>query len=55
MIVMDDPQAEDHKQLYGGKLAAPVWAEVVKSTLDHLAVAPDRSMKISFAPPGDNQ
>ncbi|MDB6119678.1 MAG: hypothetical protein JWO08_3459 [Verrucomicrobiaceae bacterium] len=51
VVVMDDPQAEDRKQLYGGKLAAPVFAEVVKSTLDHLAVAPDRSMKISFVPP----
>ena len=53
VVVMDDPQADDRKQLYGGKLAAPVFAEVVKSTLDHLAVAPDRSMKISFVPPGD--
>ena len=52
---MDDPQEEDHKQLYGGKLAAPVFAEVVKSTLDHLAVAPDRSMKISFVPTGDHK
>ena len=55
VIVMDDPQEEDHKQLYGGKLAAPVFAEVVKSTLDHLAVAPDRSMKISFVPTGDHK
>ncbi|MDB6140090.1 MAG: hypothetical protein JWO94_3162, partial [Verrucomicrobiaceae bacterium] len=55
VVVMDDPQAEDRKQLYGGKLAAPVFAEVVKSTLAHLAVAPDRSMKISFVPSGNTK
>lgn len=53
VIVMDDPKAEDRKQLYGGKLAAPVFAEVVKRTLNHLSVAPDRAMKISFVPSGE--
>ncbi len=53
VIVMDDPQTEDRKQLYGGKLAAPVFAEVVKKTLDYIAVAPEHAMKISYVPEGD--
>ena len=55
VIVMDDPQSDDRKQLYGGKLTAPIFAEVVKKTLDYIAVAPDHTMKISFVPQGDPQ
>jgi hypothetical protein len=35
-VVIEDPVAE-RSELYGGKVSAPIFAEVVKEALDHLA------------------
>lgn len=36
VVVIEDPVAE-RSELYGGKVSAPIFAEVVKEALDHLA------------------
>jgi cell division protein FtsI/penicillin-binding protein 2 len=48
VIVIDDPKSSDHGQLYGGKLAAPVFSKVVGRAFQLMAIAPDRQNNISL-------
>ncbi len=48
VIVLDDPKASDPSMLYGGKLAAPLFSDVVQTTLTHLDAAPDRPVKLGM-------
>lgn len=51
VVMMDDPQADKH-ELYGGKVAAPIFAEVVSDALQHLSVDFQRPMKVRLAEKG---
>jgi cell division protein FtsI/penicillin-binding protein 2 len=52
VIIIDDPKAENKSDLYGGKLAAPLFSKVMKNTLELLNVNP-----VASAPtqPGGDQ
>lgn len=49
LVVLDDPKTEDKTELYGGKLAAPLFAEIVKNALEQMAVAPARRPQLTLA------
>lgn len=51
VVLMDNPKAE-RTELYGGKVAAPIFAEVVRETLDHLSVDFQRPVKVRLADKG---
>lgn len=54
VVVLDDPKAP-RTELYGGKVAAPIFAEVVREALDHLAVNGRRPLKVRLADKGGAQ
>ena len=51
VVMMDNPKAEQ-SALYGGKVAAPIFAEIVKEALDHLSVDFQRPIKVRLADKG---
>ena len=51
IVMMDDPQAE-RTELYGGKVAAPIFSEIVANALDHLSVDFQRPVKVRLADKG---
>ncbi len=53
LVMLDDPKAESEKMIRGGRVAAPIFAEVVHETLDHLAIRHERPIKV--AAKGDAQ
>lgn len=53
LVMLDDPKAESSKMIRGGRVAAPIFAEVVHETLDHLAIRHKRPIKV--AAKGDAQ
>lgn len=54
VVMLEDPKAPK-TELYGGKVAAPIFAEVVRETLDHLAVNGPRPLKVRLADKGGAQ
>jgi cell division protein FtsI/penicillin-binding protein 2 len=51
VVLMDDPKAE-RSELYGGKVAAPIFAEIVHEALDHLSVEQIRPTHVRLADRG---
>ncbi len=49
LVVLDDPKTEEKSELYGGKLAAPLFAEIIKNALDQMAVAPGHNPQFTLA------
>lgn len=47
LVMLDDPQAESAKMIRGGRVAAPIFAEVVRETLDHLAIRHQQPVKVA--------
>jgi cell division protein FtsI/penicillin-binding protein 2 len=47
LVMLDDPKAESSRMIRGGRLAAPIFAEVVRETLDHLAIRQQRPLKVA--------
>ncbi len=47
LVMLDDPKAESSAMVRGGRIAAPIFAEVVRETLDHLAIRNERPMKVA--------
>ncbi len=47
LVMLDDPKAESEKMIRGGRVAAPIFAEVVRETLDHLAIRHERPLKVA--------
>ena len=54
VVMMDNPKAEK-SELYGGKVAAPIFSEVVRDALDHLSVDFHRPVKVRLADKGGAQ
>lgn len=48
VVILDNPKA-DKKELYGGKLAAPIFAEVVSHALTHLEIKHKRAFDVRVA------
>lgn len=48
VIVIDDPKSSEKGQLYGGKLAAPVFAKVVGRAFELMAIAPERPNAVTL-------
>lgn len=44
VVVLDNPHAKDPADIGGGKVAAPIFAEIVGETLQMLSVRPQRSL-----------
>ena len=51
VVMMDNPKAEK-SELYGGKVAAPIFSEIVRKRLDHLSVDFQRPVKVRLADKG---
>lgn len=51
VIIIDDPKSENKSDLYGGKLAAPLFARVMKNALDLLNTTPVASAPSAPNPP----
>lgn len=47
LVMLDDPKAESAKMVRGGRVAAPIFAEVVRETLDHLAIRHEQPLKVA--------
>jgi len=47
LVMLDDPKAESSAMVRGGRVAAPIFAEVVRETLDHLAIRNQRPVKVA--------
>jgi len=47
LVMLDDPKAESAKLVRGGRVAAPIFAEVVRETLDHLAIRHEQPLKVA--------
>ena len=47
LVMLDDPKAESPRLVRGGRVAAPIFAEVVKETLAHLAIRYEQPMKVA--------
>jgi cell division protein FtsI/penicillin-binding protein 2 len=47
LVMLDDPKAESSAMVRGGRIAAPIFAEVVRETLDHLAIRNERPLKVA--------
>lgn len=47
LVMLDDPKAESAKLVRGGRIAAPIFAEVVRETLDHLAIRHEQPLKVA--------
>ena len=52
VVVLTDPKVNDPSLLYGGKLAAPLFAEIMKEALTHMETAPQREIKMTLAGEG---
>ncbi len=48
VVILDNPQA-DKKELYGGKLAAPIFAEIIGHALTHLEIKHKRAFDVRVA------
>jgi cell division protein FtsI/penicillin-binding protein 2 len=49
VVILDDPKAEQASQLYGGKLAAPIFSQVMTQALDLLHATPgNEATKFDF-------
>jgi len=46
IVAMDNPKAESAKQIRGGLITAPVFANLVRAALDHLDVRVNHSEKV---------
>jgi cell division protein FtsI/penicillin-binding protein 2 len=55
LIVLHLPKSDDPKMLYGGKLAAPIFAEVMKEALTHLDTKPQRPLRLTLAGEGGGE
>ncbi len=47
LVMLDDPKAESSRMIRGGRVAAPIFAEVVRETLDHLAIRSQRPLRVA--------
>jgi cell division protein FtsI/penicillin-binding protein 2 len=47
LVMLDDPKAETSAMVRGGRVAAPIFAEIVRETLDHLAIRNERPIKVA--------
>lgn len=47
LVMLDDPKAESPRLVRGGRVAAPIFAEVVRETLDHLAIRNKRPLQLA--------
>ena len=47
LVMLDDPKAESPRLVRGGRVAAPIFAEVVKETLAHLAIRYEQPLKVA--------
>ena len=47
LVMLDDPKAESSAMVRGGRVAAPIFAEIVRETLDHLAIRNERPIKVA--------
>lgn len=47
VVMLDDPVAKDHHDVRGGKVASPIFAEVVRETLHHLATRHQKRMNLA--------
>ena len=47
LVMLDDPKAESATMVRGGRIAAPIFAEIVRETLDHLAIRNERPVKVA--------
>lgn len=47
LVMLDDPKAETSALVRGGRIAAPIFTEVVRETLDHLAIRNERPLKVA--------
>jgi hypothetical protein len=45
--MLDDPIAKDHHDVRGGKVACPIFAEVVRETLHHLATRHQKRLNLA--------
>lgn len=52
LVVLHVPKSDDPTMLYGGKLAAPIFAEVMKEALTHLETTPPRHVRLTLAGEG---
>ncbi|MES2736396.1 MAG: penicillin-binding protein 2 [Verrucomicrobiota bacterium] len=46
VVVLDNPQAPDPADIGGGKVAAPIFAEIVAETLKQLSIRPQRPLAL---------
>lgn len=47
LVMLDDPKAESAKLVRGGRVAAPIFTEVVRETLDHLAIRHEQPPQVA--------
>jgi cell division protein FtsI/penicillin-binding protein 2 len=47
LVMLDDPKADSPALVRGGRVAAPIFAEVVRETLDHLAIRHEQPLKVA--------
>jgi cell division protein FtsI/penicillin-binding protein 2 len=47
VVIIDDPVAANPGDIRGGKVAAPIFAEVVRETLHHLATRHQKRMNLA--------
>jgi cell division protein FtsI/penicillin-binding protein 2 len=50
LVLLEDPHAENTEDIYGGKISAPIFADIVKKALDIMAVAPERDLRLTLVP-----
>lgn len=50
LVLMEDPHAENTEDIYGGKLSAPIFADIIQKALDLMAVAPERDLRLTLVP-----
>ncbi|MBL9115049.1 MAG: penicillin-binding protein 2 [Verrucomicrobiaceae bacterium] len=55
LIVLEDPKSKDESMLYGGKLAAPIFSQVMKEALIQLEASSQRQVGITLAGQGGNR
>ncbi|MDH4455815.1 MAG: penicillin-binding protein 2 [Verrucomicrobiota bacterium] len=47
LVMLDDPKADSPALVRGGRVAAPIFGEVVRETLDHLAIRHEQPLKVA--------
>jgi cell division protein FtsI/penicillin-binding protein 2 len=52
LIVLEDPKVDDHSLLYGGKLAAPLFSQVVKEALLQIDASEQREARVTIVKEG---